>query len=109
MSGLECRSADELEVEDDEYEEDKDDDDGGGHDALLVHPTSPCTHDGRERDSGNQSLLSTRMNAEGGAPSDHLLERARRTVDGGICALQLEVGGARVTVMAMSAHSSQPG
>ena len=32
------RSADELEVQDDEYEEDEDGGDGARHDALLVHP-----------------------------------------------------------------------
>ena len=37
------RSADKLEVQDDEYKEDEDNNNGGGDNALLVHPTCVCT------------------------------------------------------------------
>ena len=37
------RSADKLEVQDDEYKEDEDNNNGGGDNALLVHPTCICT------------------------------------------------------------------
>ena len=66
--------------------------------AMMAPVTTRCwyiLHVARTRggERGKQRVesqihLSMRMNGDGGhAPSDHLLERARRAVDGGICAL----------------------